>query len=86
MPEVLPHGAIIGSVSIVGCEQDVDSPWALAGRWHWILSNAIEYEPVPSIGKLGALHGKDAFRPANCYFDLIGDSAGGKRPAEALLH
>ena len=50
----LPLGAVIGSVDVVDCISDSDSPWALSDCYHWILANPRPLKrPVPATGKLG---------------------------------
>jgi hypothetical protein len=50
----LPLGAVIGSVDVVDCTSDSDSPWALSDCYHWILANPRRLKrPVPATGKLG---------------------------------
>jgi hypothetical protein len=50
----LPLGAVIGSVDVVDCVSDSDSPWALSDRYHWILANPRRLKrPVRATGKLG---------------------------------
>src|SRR5579862_6691081 len=31
------RGAIIGWAELTGCVRDSRSPWAIEGRWHWVL-------------------------------------------------
>jgi hypothetical protein len=38
-------GAIIGKVEIIDCVQNHPSQWAIAGHYHWILSNPKRCEP-----------------------------------------
>jgi hypothetical protein len=48
------HGAIIGVVDLVDCQQDVVSAWAVPGQWHWVLRNPRSFDQaVPCPGKLG---------------------------------
>lgn len=35
--EPLLRGVILGSVELVDCVADSDSPWALRGNYHWVL-------------------------------------------------
>jgi len=59
-PDKLPTGAIVGSVSIVGCVQNSKSKWAERGQWHWLLENPrVLAKPVPFKGKLGFMHVPD---------------------------
>jgi|SRR3954451_437539 hypothetical protein len=47
-------GHVIGTVAIVGCVRDSESPWAFADHWHWVLANPVAFSnPVPATGKLG---------------------------------
>ena len=39
VPTELPQGVILGSVELVACVLDSESPWAIKGMWHWILVN-----------------------------------------------
>jgi ASCH domain len=49
-----PAGAVIGTVEVVGCVRDYDSPWALRGLWHWVLADPQPLDdPVPFTGRLG---------------------------------
>jgi len=54
-----PHGAIIGTVEVVGCHSGVDcawscSVWALPDHHHWVLANPKPLsEPIPCKGALG---------------------------------
>jgi hypothetical protein len=48
------YGAIIGTVEIVGCVRNANSPWALPRMWHWMLADARPLRiPIPFKGKLG---------------------------------
>jgi len=48
------RGAIIGEVDIVGCVTDSKSPWAEAGKYHWMLANPKAYaEPIQMRGHPG---------------------------------
>ena len=54
LPEDLPAGAILGTVRLVDVVTDSDSPWAEAGKFHWILADPEPWtEPVPAKGRLG---------------------------------
>jgi ASCH domain len=47
-------GHVIGTVELVDCVQDHDSPWAFADHWHWVLRNPFPFiEPIPAKGRLG---------------------------------
>lgn len=46
-------GHVIGTVELVDCVRDYDSPWALPDHWHWVLENPRMIEPVPAKGRLG---------------------------------
>lgn len=49
-----PLGVVLGSVEIVDCVQDSDSPWAIPGQWHWVLANPQPLrDPIPAKGRLG---------------------------------
>jgi hypothetical protein len=59
-PDVLPTGAIVGSVEIVDSIRDSTSEWANRGQWHWILKNpSILAKPIPLKGKLGFIRVPD---------------------------
>jgi hypothetical protein len=62
VPKELPHGAVIGSVQVVGCEEGVGSPWAIDDCYHWVLADAREMDPVPVTGKLGIFDAGPALR------------------------
>jgi hypothetical protein len=48
-PKYGRFGMVFGTVEIVGCVQDFDSPWALQDHWHWLLANPQVFdEPVPA--------------------------------------
>jgi hypothetical protein len=49
----LPRGAIIGTVRLVDCVRDSESPWARADQWHWILADPRPCRPRPAKGQLG---------------------------------
>jgi hypothetical protein len=52
--EPLPRGVILGSVRLVDCIDDSDSPWAHPGSYHWLLqSPMLLVRPVPQKGSLG---------------------------------
>ena len=52
--EPLPRGVILGSVELVDCIDDSDSPWALSDSYHWLLcSPLLLVRPVPHTGRLG---------------------------------
>jgi hypothetical protein len=47
-------GMVVGTVEVVDCTQDSDSPWAMSDHWHWALKNPRLFdEPVPAKGRLG---------------------------------
>jgi len=55
------YGAIIGFLKFSDCVQDSDSPWAIAGQYHWVIGEAKRIsQPIPCRGSLGAvgLHSK----------------------------
>lgn len=48
-----PTGAILGTVEIVGCVSQSDSPW-FVGDYGFVLRNAVAFsEPIPCRGALG---------------------------------
>ena len=48
-----PTGAILGTVDIVGCVSQSDSPW-FVGDYGFVLRNAVAFpEPIPCKGALG---------------------------------
>ena len=48
------YGAIIGFLKFSDCVQDSDSPWAIAGQYHWLISVAKRIDrPIPCKGHLG---------------------------------
>jgi hypothetical protein len=52
------RGAVVAVADIVGCHECPQgrqcSPWAVAGQWHWDLSNVhVLATPVPCRGQLG---------------------------------
>jgi len=52
--EPLPRGVILGSVELVDCVDDSDSPWALRGNYHWVLRRPMLLaRPVEQSGSLG---------------------------------
>ena len=47
-------GCIVGSVEVVDCVRNYDSPWAMKGFWHWVLRDPVPLEkPIPIKGHLG---------------------------------
>lgn len=48
-----PAGAIIGTVQVVDCVRDSDSPWAIPGQWHWLLTDPRPCKPRAAKGSLG---------------------------------
>jgi ASCH domain len=52
--EPLPRGFILGSVELVDCLDDSDSPWALPNHYHWILrAPMLLNRPIAHVGSLG---------------------------------
>jgi hypothetical protein len=56
----LPHassftqGAIIGTARIADVIEDSESPWAVKGHYHWVLTEPEQWEtPIPWRGQLG---------------------------------
>lgn len=50
----LPLGVIIGVVELTDVVTDHDSPWALDGQYHWVLSRPRRFKTmVPWSGRLG---------------------------------
>lgn len=47
-----PVGAIIGTVRVVDCVRDSESPWAIPGCWHWILEDPRPCRPRVAKGAL----------------------------------
>ena len=54
-PHDLPMGAIVGHVDVVGCTQSA-SPWAIAGQFHWQISEPVEISPISTPGELGIFY------------------------------
>jgi hypothetical protein len=49
-----PTGVVLGTVEVLDCVRDADSPWAMEGYWHWVVGNACAWEsPVAATGRLG---------------------------------
>lgn len=47
-------GCIVGSVELVDCVQNYNSPWAESGAWHWVLRNPeLLRKPMPAQSSLG---------------------------------
>jgi hypothetical protein len=47
-------GAVVGTVEVVDCVRDSESPWAIPGQWHWTLDDPQPLaEPVLCRGWLG---------------------------------
>ena len=47
-------GYVIGTVELVDCVDDSESPWAIDGFWHWLLRDPQPYaRPVRAKGQLG---------------------------------
>lgn len=56
LPPELVHGALLGTVRVIGCVQDADSytRWAEPGCWHWLLADPQPFAvPIPCKGRLG---------------------------------
>lgn len=54
LPEVLPHGSVLGIVDLVDVVTDSRSRWAEPGLYHWVLKNPRTLgKPIPVAGKLG---------------------------------
>lgn len=61
IPDVVPHGAIIGSVEVYDCTQEHPlGPWSKRGAggglgmWHWRLREPRQFkEPIRMRGQLG---------------------------------
>jgi hypothetical protein len=52
-PANMPKGCLVGSVDIVGCVSDSDSPWFF-GKYGFVLANPVAFEkPIPFKGALG---------------------------------
>lgn len=46
-------GFVIGTVELVDCVADSESPWAWEGRWHWLVRDPRRYaRPVRAKGQL----------------------------------
>lgn len=48
------NSRIIGSIEIIDCITNLNSPWAISGMWHWVLKNPVLFKnPTKKIkGKL----------------------------------
>lgn len=54
LPDPLPLGVVLGTVTLVDVVEHAQSSWASAGQWHWVLADPIpRAEPVPARGALG---------------------------------
>jgi len=53
LPETFETGGIVGSVEIVDCVSDLDSPWFRAGGYGWMLARPEVLPFRPLLGKLG---------------------------------
>jgi len=51
-PDALPRGAIIGAVDVVNIVSQSDSEW-FGGQMGLVLDNAVQIDPIPSVGELG---------------------------------
>lgn len=53
-PERMSRGALLGAMRIVECTETSESPWAIAGSWHWCIGAVVPFEhPVPCLGTQG---------------------------------
>ena len=49
-----PRGVVLGTVELIDVVRDSDSPWAVGGAWHWVLSDPRPWPtPYPTVGRLG---------------------------------
>lgn len=54
VPDDLPGGVILGSVTLLDCVRDHPSPWSIPASWHWLLGDVQPWaRPVPVRGQLG---------------------------------
>jgi hypothetical protein len=63
-PGNLPEGAIVGWVEMKGVTRINkldESPWAIAGQYHWVLKNPQSCEPIPWKGRLGLFEAEIPF-------------------------
>lgn len=58
MPDSLPRGGLIGTVSVVDCIKNADSEWTVPGKWQWILSRPTQFR-----GLLECRGGQGLFAP-----------------------
>ncbi|MGW5720788.1 ASCH domain-containing protein [Amycolatopsis sp. NPDC003865] len=48
------RGAVVALVQLVDVVRDSTDPFAVPGRWHWILNDVVALDrPVPLLGTLG---------------------------------
>jgi hypothetical protein len=43
LPNSLPRGGLIGTVTVLDCIKNAGSEWAVPGKWHWVLSQPTEF-------------------------------------------
>jgi hypothetical protein len=49
-----PRGAILGTVELLDCVRDFESPWAVPGAFLWLLGSPRRFEtPIAATGRLG---------------------------------
>ncbi len=54
LPDPLPLGVILGTVTLVDVVRDALSSWASGGQWNWVLADPAPFTvPVPARGSLG---------------------------------
>jgi hypothetical protein len=46
-------GGIIGRVELVNCVEGYESPWAMAGCYHWVMENPRSLPFTPMTGRQG---------------------------------
>jgi hypothetical protein len=57
-------GAVLGTVEIIDCVRNANSPWALPYMWHWLLADARPLRrPIPLTGQLGFFEVPDRYLP-----------------------
>jgi len=73
--EELDFGAIIGFVKFSDCVQNHPSKWAIAGQYHWVISEVYPLEaPIPCKGALGFWNVPESLLlnvPTECDRELI---------------